>query len=417
MEGEVYACRARIIAEHCDSCCEEVYFGYGSGIYERSRGSYAGEAVKKGKNMVIKKRCLVVVIVITLLAGAGVFHEMIWGQSPSAPAVVPFVVPYFAPPNHLDLCGEAVPLEVQEVRERLDREFTIVVYNHAQVYLWLKRMQRYFPWLEKETGRNGLPDDLKYVAVAESDLQLSASSPAGAVGPWQFIRSTGINYGLAQSESLDERRDFERSTQCAFRYLRDLRGMFQSWTLAIAGYNCGERRVSDEIKRQKVNDYYALKLPLETERYIFRILAIKEVLSHPEKYGYVLPVGAGYPEVAVDRVDVAAPCDLPVQAVAELAGITYREFKNLNPALTAHSLPQGMHTLRLPMNKGKEFSSRYDTFKVGYQPQAISHKVVKGETLSGIAAHFGVSAADLRQWNGLQGDTVRPGQVLKIIRQ
>lgn len=366
--------------------------------------------------MNIRDGCLVTAMVLSLSMGGGMFLEAIWGQSPSAPPAIPFVVPYFAPPERLELCGETVPLEILEVRERLDREFTIVVHSHAQVYLWLKRLQRYFPWLEKEIARSGLPDDLKYVAVAESDLQLAASSPAGAVGPWQFIRSTGVNYGLAQSEALDERRDFERATQSAFRYLRDLRSLFQNWTLAIAGYNCGERRVQEEIRRQKVNDYYALKLPLETERYIFRILAIKEVLSHPEKYGYVLPAGAGYPEVAVDRVNVAVPSNLPIQAVAELAGITYRDFKNLNPALVADSIPQGTYTLRLPSPKGKEFSSRFEIFKAGYQPQTISHKVVKGETLSGIAAHFGVNVGELREWNGLQGDTVRPGQVLKIIK-
>ena len=361
-------------------------------------------------------RRLIIVVAVTILLGGGYLREAIWGQSPELPPSIPFVVPYFAPPDRIELCGEAVPLDMPEVRERLDREFTIVVYGHAQVYLWLKRMQRHFPWLEKEIERNGLPDDLKYVAVAESDLQVTAASPAGAVGPWQFIRSTGANYGLAQSDTLDERRDFERSTQCAFRYLRDLRGLFQNWTLAIAGYNCGERRVLDEMKRQKVNDYYVLKLPTETERYIFRILAIKEVLSHPEKYGYVLPAGAGYASLAVERVNVAVPCALSVQAVAELAGITYRDFKTLNPAFIADSLPLGSHSLRLPENKAKEFSSRFESFKVGYQPQTISHKVVRGETLSGIAAHYGVSTSSLREWNGLQGDKVRLGRMLKIVK-
>lgn len=362
------------------------------------------------------KRNLVMMMTVGLLLGGGYLREQIWGQNPEPPPSLPFVVPYFAPPDRLDLCGEPVPLELPEVRERLDREFTIVVYGHAQVYLWLKRMQRHFPWLEKEIQRNGLPDDLKYVAVAESDLQVSASSPAGAVGPWQFIRSTGANYGLAQSEVLDERRDFERSTQSAFRYLRDLRGMFQNWTLAIAGYNCGERRVQDEMKRQKVNNYYALKLPTETERYIFRILAIKEVLSHPEKYGYYLPAGAGYTSPAVTRVEVSMPCALPVQGVAELAGITYRDFKTLNPAYIADSLPQGSHSLKVPEHKAKEFSSRFESLKAGYQPQTITHKVVRGETLSGIAAHYGVSTSSLREWNGLHGDTVRLGQVLKIVK-
>ncbi len=360
-------------------------------------------------------RLLMGVLVIMLL-GVGVLRETIWGEHPSQPPVIPMVVPYFTPPERLDFCGEVVPLDLQEVKERFDREFTIIVYSHAQVYLWLKRLERYFPWLEKEIARNRLPEDLKYVAVAESDLLPAASSPAGAVGPWQFIRSTGTNYGLAQSEALDERRDFERSTQAAFRYLQDLRDMFQNWTLALAGYNCGERRVQDEIRRQKVNDYYLLKLPTETERYIFRILAIKEVLSHPAKYGYALPAGAGYPEVAVDRVDVVVPRDLPIQAVAALAGITYREFRNLNPAFIAHSLPQGPHSLRVPLNKGNEFRVRFETFKAEYQPGSISYRVVKGDTLSGIAARFGVSAVELRAWNGLKGDTVHPGQVIKIIK-
>ncbi len=366
--------------------------------------------------MFANKRRLIIVIGLTLLFGAGYLREAIWSQSPAPGPSIPYVVPYFAPPEQLELCGEPAPLEVPEVKERLDREFTIVVHSHAQVYLWLKRMQRYFPWLEKEIARHGLPSDLKYVAVAESDLQLSASSPAGAVGPWQFMRGTGVNYGLAQAEGIDERRDFELSTQSAFRYLRDLRELFQNWTLAIAGYNCGERRVQDEMKRQKVSNYYSLKLPSETERYVFRILAIKEVLSHPEKYGYFLPEGAGYPSVAAERITVVAPCPLPVQTVAELAGITYRDFKNLNPAFVSDTLPEGSHTLRVPGEKGKDFGSRFEAFKAGYQPNAVFHKVGKGETLSGIAAHYGVSASSLQEWNGLKGDKVRLGQVLKIIR-
>jgi len=361
-------------------------------------------------------RRLIIVIGLTLLFGAGYLREAIWGQSPGPTTTIPYVVPYFAPPEQLELCGETVPLDVPDVRERLDREFTIVVYSHAQVYLWLKRMQRYFPWLEKEIARNGLPSDLKYVAVAESDLQVSASSPAGAVGPWQFMRGTGASYGLGLSEAIDERRDFEMSSQCAFRYLRDLRELFQNWTLAVAGYNCGEKRVQDEMKRQKVSSYYSLKLPAETERYVFRILAIKEVLSHPEKYGYFLPEGAGYPGIVAERVNVVAPCPVPVQTVAELAGVTYRDFKNLNPALVSDILPEGSHTLKVPGEKGKEFCNRFEAFKAGAQPNAVLHKVEKGETLSGIAAHYGVSTSSLQEWNGLKGDKVRLGQVLKIIR-
>jgi len=159
------------------------------------------------------------------------------------------------------------PIHIPEVRERLDREFTLVVYSHAQVYLWLKRMDRYFPWLEKELARRNLPEDLKFVAVAESDLIVSACSPAGAVWTVAVHQKHGANYGLNQSSSIDERMDFEMATESAFRYLQNLQQIFSNWTLAIAAYNCGERRVQDEMRKQKADNYYALKLPLETERY------------------------------------------------------------------------------------------------------------------------------------------------------
>ena len=362
------------------------------------------------------ERRLVVVIALILLFSAVYVRETLWSQGSAPTPAVPFVVPYFAPPERLELCGEVVPVNLPDVRERLDREFTIVVYGHAQVYLWLKRMQRYFPWIEKEIERNGLPNDLKYVAVAESDLQISASSPAGAVGPWQFMRGTGANYGLTQMEGLDERRDFECSTQGAFRYLRDLHTLFHNWTLAIASYNCGERRVQDEMKKQKVDNYYALKLPTETERYVFRILAIKEVLSHPEKYGYFLPEGAGYPAIATERINVALPCPVPIQTMAEFAGITYRDFKSLNPALVSDTVPGGSRTLKVPPERSRDFQTRFETFKNSGQQGTVVHKVQSGETLSGIAARYGVSISSLREINGLQGDKVRVGQVLKIAK-
>jgi membrane-bound lytic murein transglycosylase D len=340
---------------------------------------------------------------------------------------VPLAVPYYSPPNRMELCGESVPLHSQDVKERLDREFTIVVYNHAQVYLWLKRLERYFPWLERQLALKNLPQDLKYVAVAESDLMVSACSPAGAVGPWQFISSTGSNYGLDQSKQVDERRDFEKATESAFRYLQDLHGIFQNWTLAVAAYNCGEKRVQDEMRKQKVPDYYSLKLPLETERYILRILAIKEVLSHPERYGYHLPEGAGYPEVRLDKVNIRLPHPVSVQALAEAAGITYRDFKIMNASFISDTIPEGSHAMNVPQGGGKEFTARVETIKAESKPIAesnrpraenkprlVKHKVAKGETLTGIAAHYKVTVQDLRELNQIRGEKVKPGQVLKI---
>ncbi len=185
----------------------------------------------------------------------------------------PLMVPYYPPPDRIDLCGEPVPLEYQEVLERFDKEFTLVVYNHAQVYRWLKSMERYFPLIEERLRRLNLPEDLKYVAIAEIDPLPNA---------------------LQQRKSVDRRYDFEGSTDSAFLYLGDLYRNYKSWSLAIAAYNCGEKRIMDESRAQGVWDYYHMKLPQETERYVFRILAIKAVLSDPTRYGYELPKGAGY---------------------------------------------------------------------------------------------------------------------------
>ncbi|MGO9534878.1 MAG: transglycosylase SLT domain-containing protein [Syntrophobacteraceae bacterium] len=185
----------------------------------------------------------------------------------------PVMVPYYPPPDRIDLCGEPVPLEYQEVLERFDKEFTIVVYNYAQVYRWLKRKERYFPWIEESLRRLNLPEDLKYVAIAESDPMQNA---------------------LGQRKSVDKLYDFEGSADSAFLYLGDLYRNYKSWSLAIAAYNCGEKCIMDESRVQGVRDYYHMKLPQETERYVFRILAIKAVLSDPTRYGYELPKGTGY---------------------------------------------------------------------------------------------------------------------------
>jgi LysM repeat protein len=325
-------------------------------------------------------------------------------------------VPYFPLPQQTDLCGEPVPLQLEDVRERFDREFTLVVYNHAQVYLWLKRKERFFPSLERQLSQQKLPDDLKYVAVAESDLLAHAQSPAGAVGPWQFIAATGAHYGLDQTRLVDERQDFDKSTTSAFRYLQDLHCQFQSWTLAIAAYNCGERRMHDEMRRQRVNDYYLLKLPLETERYIFRILAIKEILTHPDRYGYSLPTGAGYSAIRVDKVPVKLQSSVPIQTLAEAAGITYREFKKLNTAFISDTIPAGAFLLRVPEGRGKEFSTRLNALIAALKPTFSYHKVSKGETLTSIANRYNVSLDNLKEWNQLAGNTVKLGQNLKIAK-
>lgn len=280
---------------------------------------------------------------------------------PAFPAVAsqPPLALFYPTPTKMDLCGEPVPLHSQDVFERFDKEFTIIVYNHAQVYLWLKRMERYFPWIEERLRRYNLPDDLKYVVIAESDLVPNVASNKGAAGPWQFMPSTGSSYGLEQRGSFDARYDFERATESALRLLEDLRKRHNSWAVAIAAYNCGDKRIFEEMRAQRVTNYYHLKLPQETERYVFRILAIKAVLGNPSQYGYSLPKGQGYPEHRLDRVSLSLSSPLPIQTAAEYAGITFREFKRLNPTLRSDAIPAGTFEIKVPEGKGATFEQNY----------------------------------------------------------
>jgi hypothetical protein len=366
--------------------------------------------------MPIERRCRVGILTLVLLLWLGCIGAGSSGGVDSKPALpLPVaVVPYFQIPEQSDLCGEPVPLRVAEVRERFDREFTIIVNSHAQVYLWLKRKERYFPWIEKLLASQGLPDDLKFVAVAESDLMPSAVSHAGAAGPWQFMAATACNFGMTQSGAIDDRYDFEVAASGALKYLKGLSGIFQNWTLAVASYNCGEKRVQDEMKKQKANNFYFLKLPQETERYIFRILAIKEVLSNPEKYGYYLPKGEGYQPRAVDRVSIKLPGPLPIMGAAEAGGISFREFKVLNPCFISDIIPKGEFTVKVPEGKGKDFETRIAEWKAAYKPALLVHKVAKGETISAIAIKYKTTDQDISSWNNITSNKIRPGQLLKI---
>ncbi len=361
-------------------------------------------------------RCVVLLVAI-LVVWFGHGERKAWGWAASSEKPVP--VPYYAPPRHMDLCGTPVPLQNEQVWERFDREFTIAVYNRGQVYLWLKRMERYFPWLQRQLKIHHLPQDLKYVTVAESDLLHDACSPAGAMGPWQFIPSTGRIYGLIQTRDIDERQNFRMATRSAFHYLRDLHDQFHSWALALAAYNCGAQRVQEAIKRQQVDNYYQLELPLETERYVFRILAIKAILSHPGRYGYQLPQGAGYPPLQDDPVTVKVPYSLPIEAVAQAAGMTYRGFKVLNPEFISDTVPPGTYTLNVAQGRTDSFQTKLAAVEPQYAPRqpqfrVIYHRVRSGQTLGGIAGAYRVSIRDLRVWNHLHGNVIRIGQVLVV---
>ncbi len=236
-----------------------------------------------------------------------------------------------------NFAGEALPMENFDVRERLDRELLRSAYWHSNTLLNIKRTTRYFPIIEQILAEEGLPNDFKFLAVAESDLS-NAVSPAGAKGVWQFLKGTGQEYGLEVNSEVDERYHLEKATRAACKYLKKYHQKFGSWTMAAAAYNVGASRLSKESEVQRGNSYYDLNLNQETARYVFRIVALKEILQHPEKFGFQLAEGEGYqPLPDYYTVEVKGAVE-NWGDFAQKYGISYRMLKVYNPWLVSHKL-------------------------------------------------------------------------------
>jgi hypothetical protein len=240
-------------------------------------------------------------------------------------------------PENLSFCGERVPLEIPEVRERAEREFYLNLQTPGQLILYIKRSGRYFPMFERILKEQNAPDDLKYLAVAESALFM-ARSTKDAVGMWQFIPATGKRMGLQIDDFIDERRNPEKSTRAAIEYLKNGFNKRQSWTLAAAGYNMGHENVSDNVEFQDKNSFYDLYLNEETSRYILRIAIIKELLEHAEQYGINIEFKDRYQPDNVNIItwDSSIP---DLSAWAENHGTTYKDVKILNPWILKRNLP------------------------------------------------------------------------------
>jgi len=234
-------------------------------------------------------------------------------------------------PESLDFCQEAVPLNVPDIKERIDRELLVNTYWQSNVLLLFKRSNKYFPIIEPILASYGVPDDFKYLALIESGL-MNLTSPAGAKGFWQIMKSTGKEYGLEINSNVDERYNLILSTKVACRYLLDAKSKFGSWTLAAAAYNAGMNGMAKELQRQSVSDYYDLLLSDETGRYIFRILALKEILNHPKKYGINFEKEDLYSHAPTYSVEVDTAVTDFVQ-FAQRFGINYKQLKIHNPWL------------------------------------------------------------------------------------
>ncbi|MCB0381868.1 MAG: lytic transglycosylase domain-containing protein [Psychroserpens sp.] len=234
-------------------------------------------------------------------------------------------------PESLNFAGEPMPLENPDILERMDRELLVNTYWQSNGLLMFKRAAKYFPIIEPILKKNGVPDDFKYLAVIESGLT-NAVSPAGARGVWQIMKTTGRENGLEINDNVDERYHLEMSTEVACKYLLKAKEELGSWTLAAAAYNAGNAGVSRRLKEQGVTDYYDLLLGEETGRYLFRIVALKEILNHPDTYGFNFDEDDLYTSVPTYKVEIdSAVTDF--SQFAKKFGINYKILKLHNPWL------------------------------------------------------------------------------------
>ena len=325
------------------------------------------------------------------------------------PPVTSFMIPL-----QLSLCGEEIPLHRQDVRERLEREFYYTLDNEGQTALYIKRTARCQPTVEELLRADGVPDDLKYVPVAESGLLFRARSSAGAVGYWQFVKGTAQRYGLRVDRYVDERRDLVRSTKAAIRYLKDLREEFGSWALALAAYNWGERSVASSIEEQGVSTYWDLYVPDETDRFVFRIAVLKILLDNPQGHAIYVREEDLYRQPEIENAIVSSTSWLSVDVLSEAAGVPPRTFRFLNEWMNASSLPAGEYTFSVPRGEAEGFAAKVTQMMAA--KGRVIHVVQRGEHLTFIATKYGVTVTDIERWNNISRHRpILPGQKLVIM--
>ncbi|HSY76612.1 MAG TPA: transglycosylase SLT domain-containing protein [Bacteroidia bacterium] len=327
-------------------------------------------------------------------------------------------------PDTMSFAGEKVPMNHFGIRENLEQEMLVNTYWQSQTLLVLKRTHRYFPVIEQILKKNGIPEDFKYLAMAESGFSYKVSG-VGASGFWQFMKSTGEAYGLEITKDVDERYNLEKSTEAACRYFKEAYAEFHNWTLVAASYNLGLGGVAKELQRQRQNNYYDLELNTETARYVYRILALKALSMSPKQFGYYLKTSDMYNQLPV----YVMPVDSSINDLADFAiskGINYRVLKMLNPWLLTDKLPdldKRIYAISLPV-KNVPFLDlgEYVTFadstsliakaadtlikQDGSKGKITIHIVKTGENIQSIAKQYNVSVEKLCAWNSIT-DTLK----------
>ena len=235
----------------------------------------------------------------------------------------------FPIPSKIEFSGQRISLERYDMRERFDREQIVIAYNHSVSFLLIKRANRYFPVIEPILKENGIPDDFKYLAVIESNLDPRALSGAQAAGLWQFMPKTAEQFGLEVNDEVDERFHIEKETVAACKYFKSAYNKFKNWTTVAASYNAGMGRISEEQGKQQVDEAFNLLLSSESSRYVFRILAVKQFLENPKAFGYMVERDQLYNPIRTREISVkASVVDWTVWAAQY--GISYSQLKDFN---------------------------------------------------------------------------------------
>lgn len=260
-------------------------------------------------------------------------------------------------PKSLSFAGESVPLKRIDVKEQLERELIVNTFYHSSTVLLLKNIDRYFSIIEPILKKNNIPDDFKYLAVAESRLSPTVVSPSGAVGLWQFLKGTAKDCKLEVNKEVDERYNIEKSTQAACDYLNYQYKYFKNWTNVAASYNTGRKNVTNQFERQKANYYYDILWNQETARYVYRIIAMKVVINNPTTYGFY--VSKKHPIIKTNKIKIKGT----IKSWADFAHkhkTSYKTLKNFNPWLRESYLTnkdKKTYEITLPV-KTKDFVSK-----------------------------------------------------------
>lgn len=335
-----------------------------------------------------------------------------------------------ASPKFIEFAGTKIPLTEFDVLERYDKEILTNIYWQSQTLLMIKRANRFLPTIEKILQEQGIPADFKYVALAESGLQ-NVVSPAGAAGFWQFMDKTGKRYGLEISEEVDERYHLEKATYAACLYFKEAYAQLKDWSLVAASYNMGIVGVKKQMRAQNIYNYYDLYLNVETARYLFRIIAIKDICENPTRFGFNVNLSDMYFSVPTVKVKV----DLSITNLAQWSidnACNYKLLKLLNPWLRKPfvNVPVGKtYYISLPkdriMNSNLASKVRRDTLLFDDTRISnllkedlitlIDHTVMRGETTKSIAEKYSVLEEDIITWNELTPNmSLKPGSKIKI---